>query len=236
MSIFFFIVIVLLAAILQTSTGFGFSIMATPFLLLIFEPKEAIQINLILSLLISLALINKIKKDVDVAVLKRFIISSIPGLFIGILIFTKVNATALKMGLGTIILILTILLICKVRLARSRRRDYLVGGLSGAFTTGIGMPGPPLLLYFTGTDTEKEKLRATTLMFYLYIYSASLLIQVVFAGTTKTVWVSSGMALPLIFLGLYMGQRLFTMIPQRIFQLLMYGILVVTALMLLFSS
>lgn len=98
------------------------------------------------------------------------------------------------------------------------------------------MPGPPLLLYFTGTDTEKEKLRATTLMFYLYIYSASLLIQVVFAGTTKTVWVSSGMALPLIFLGLYMGQRLFTMIPQRIFQLLMYGILVVTALMLLFSS
>lgn len=127
MSIFFFIVFVLLAAILQTSTGFGFSIMATPFLLLIFEPKEAIQINLILSLLISLALINKIKKDVDVAVLKRFIISSIPGLFIGILIFTKVNATALKIGLGTIILILTILLICKVRLARSRRRDYLVG-------------------------------------------------------------------------------------------------------------
>src|SRR5690625_6271974 len=55
--IILFIVIILLASILQTSTGFGFSIMATPFLLLMFEAREAIQINLILSLVISCALI-----------------------------------------------------------------------------------------------------------------------------------------------------------------------------------
>jgi len=60
MTAFIFVTIILLASILQTSTGFGFSIMATPFLLMIFEPREAIQINLILSLVISTALIAKI--------------------------------------------------------------------------------------------------------------------------------------------------------------------------------
>ena len=50
MNIVFFSFIILIAAILQTSTGFGFSIFATPFLLLLFTPNEAIQINLIFDL------------------------------------------------------------------------------------------------------------------------------------------------------------------------------------------
>ncbi len=50
MEIIAFIIIILVASVLQTSTGFGFSILATPFLLLLFKPIEAIQINLILSL------------------------------------------------------------------------------------------------------------------------------------------------------------------------------------------
>lgn len=61
---FAFICIILAASILQTSTGFGFSIMATPFLLLLFLPQEAIQINILLSLLISISLIWKIRTDI----------------------------------------------------------------------------------------------------------------------------------------------------------------------------
>ncbi len=68
-SLLVFIVIILIASILQTSTGFGFSIMATPFLLFLFEPREAIQINLALSLVISAVLIRKISQDVDLGVL-----------------------------------------------------------------------------------------------------------------------------------------------------------------------
>ena len=74
MTIFIFTSIILFASILQTSTGFGFSIMATPFLLMIFNPMEAIQINLVLSLVISSALIAKIRKDVDTDLLKKLII------------------------------------------------------------------------------------------------------------------------------------------------------------------
>lgn len=64
MEIIFFIVIILGASVLQTSTGFGFSILATPFLLLLFSVTDAIQFNLILSLVISGALIFKIRSDI----------------------------------------------------------------------------------------------------------------------------------------------------------------------------
>ncbi|MGY0693383.1 sulfite exporter TauE/SafE family protein [Virgibacillus sp. FSP13] len=235
-TIILFSVIILFAAILQTSTGFGFSIMATPFLLLLFEPREAIQINLILSLVISCALIWKIRKDIDTGILKRFILGGIIGLPIGITIFLTMDMTWLKLGISVIILLLTILLILHFRIGQTSQRDFTIGALSGAFTTSIGMPGPPILLYFSGTETTKEKLRGTTLAFYLFIYSVSLLIQVTFAGTTKVIWQSSLIALPLVIIGLFLGQLLFKRINQQVFQTITYVLLLFTGIYLLIQQ
>ncbi|WP_068676067.1 sulfite exporter TauE/SafE family protein [Oceanobacillus sp. Castelsardo] len=236
MEVIVFIIIILIASVLQTSTGFGFSILATPFLLLIFEPTEAIQINLILSLVISCALIMKIKKDIDYGILKRLVIGSVVGLPVGMTIFLSMDVNRLKFVIGLIITVLTIILILKFRIKQNKKKDLVAGGLSGSLTTSIGMPGPPLLLYFSGTDTQKEKLRGTTLAFYLFIYFASLIIQVVFAGTNTTIWVSSVWALPLVFAGMYLGQLLFKRINQHIFRIFTYIILWFTGMYLLIES
>ncbi|MGP4039140.1 sulfite exporter TauE/SafE family protein [Gracilibacillus sp. D59] len=231
-----FFLIIIVASILQTSTGFGFSILATPFLLLVFEPREAIQINLLLSLVISGALITKILKDIDFKILRRLLLGSVIGLPVGIFTFLLIDIIKLKLGISIIILILTIMLILRFRIKQNKRRDLIVGGLSGSLTTSIGMPGPPLLLYFSGTDTQKEKLRGTTLSFYLFIYLVSLIIQVIFAGTSKTVWLSSGIALPLVLIGLYLGQILFKWINQNVFRIFTYIILLFTGIYLLMES
>ncbi|WP_342387549.1 sulfite exporter TauE/SafE family protein [Salinicoccus bachuensis] len=236
MEVAVFIIIILVASTLQTSTGFGFSILATPFLLLIFEPAEAIQINLVLSLVISTALIRRIRKDIDYGVLKRFIIGSSVGMFVGIIIFLMVDIDGLKRVIGIVILALTLLLIFKFRIDRNRGRDFFAGGIAGSLTTSIGMPGPPLLLYFSGTDSLKEKVRGTTLAFYLFIYTVSLIIQIVFAGTGQTVWIASLWGLPLVFMGLFVGQMLFRYINQKGFRIFTYVILVVTGIYLLMDS
>lgn len=236
MEIVLFIAIILGASVLQTSTGFGFSILATPFLLLLFNVAEAIQINLILSLVISGALIFKIRSDIDMAVLKRLIAGSIAGMPVGIAIFLSADLEKLKLAISLIILLLTVLLIFSLRIEQTKRRDAFFGGLSGSLTTSIGMPGPPLLLYFSGTNTTKEKLRGTTLAFYLFIYSISLMLQIIFSGTSKTIWIASGLAIPLVLAGLYLGQLLFKRIDQRTFRFVTYGILLFTGLFLLFDN
>ncbi|SMB87810.1 Uncharacterized membrane protein YfcA [Desulfonispora thiosulfatigenes DSM 11270] len=231
-----FFSIVLIASILQTSTGFGFSIMATPFLLLLFMPKEAIQVNLILSIFISVALITTIKNDIDFEILKRFIIGSSFGIPFGIIFFLFLDMNTLKLGVSIIILILTVLLIRNFRINQTDKRDFAVGAISGTLTAAIGMPGPPVLLYFSGTETEKEKLRATTLAFYIFVYSASLVIQIIFAKTSKTVWISSTYAIPVVIMGLYLGQLLFKKINQETFRIFTYFILLSTGSYLLFES
>jgi len=236
MQITLFFIIVLIASILQTSTGFGFSILATPFLLLLFEPAYAIQINLVLSFFISLALITTIRKDVRFDMITRLVIGSLIGLPIGIGIFLYLNTFLLKVVVGMIILMLTILLILQYRIHQHERKDIFVGGISGLLTTSIGMPGPPLLLYFAGAKMDKETIRGTTLAFYLFIYIASLIFQITFAGTGIIVWKSVLYALPIVVIGLILGQKLFIRINQRLFQIFTYILLAFTGLYLLIES
>jgi uncharacterized membrane protein YfcA len=231
-----FISIILVASVLQTSTGFGFSIMATPFLLILYLPYEAIQINIILSLVISVALIWKVRQDIDFILLKRFTLGSNAGVPFGILIFALINIDTFKLSVSILLLLLTLLLIFQFRISATPFRDYIVGGISGLLTTSIGMPGPPLLLYFTGTETKKAKLRATTLAFYLFIYFVSLLTQVFIIGSNKTIWISSLYAVPIVLIGMFLGQKLFKKINQRAFRIFTYILLSCTGIYLFLDS
>ncbi|KOY83039.1 sulfite exporter TauE/SafE family protein [Lysinibacillus macroides] len=232
--LYFFII--LAAAILQTSTGFGFSIMATPFLLLLFLPQEAMQINIILSLVISLSLIWKVRQDIDVALLKKVMIGSVVGAPFGSLLFAFVNVTTFKLLIAILLIGLTILLMKNLSIQQTSGRDYGVGFISGMLTTSIGMAGPPLLLYFASTHRNKETIRAVSIAYYIFIYLISLLSQVTFEGTSKMVWLYSMYALPIVFIGLILGQILFNRLNQKLFRSLIYLLLVAAGLILLIQS
>lgn len=234
--LFLYFFIILAASILQTSTGFGFSVMATPFLLLLFSPQEAMQINIILSLVISFSLIWKVRQDIDVALLKKVMIGSVVGAPFGSLLFALVDVTTFKLLIAILLIGLTILLIKNLSIQQTRSRDYGVGFISGMFTTSIGMAGPPLLLYFASTHRNKETIRAVSLAYYIFIYLISLLSQVIFEGTSKMVWVYSMYALPIVFLGLIFGQMLFTRLNQKLFRILIYVLLIAAGFILLIQT
>lgn len=235
-SLIVLVVIVLVASLLQTSTGFGFSIIGTPFLLVIYPVHTAIQINIILSICLSAFMIIKIRKEVDQTLLFRLMKGSIAGLIIGIFMYLFVDIQFLKMAVGILILSLTVLLIFRFTLNRTKNKDLMTGGLSGLLTTSIGVPGPPLLLYFSGSHVDKVTLRSTTLAYYLFVYFVSLVMQISFGGTSKETWVTSLIAIPPLFAGILLGQILFKWISQKTFRMITYVILIFTGSYLIVTS
>ncbi len=231
-----FFLLILLASVLQTSSGFGFSIMATPFLLMLFSPQEAMQINILLSLVISLALIWQIRSDIDVGLLKKILLGSIVGAPFGSFIFAIVDLTTFKLIIALILIGVTILLMRNFSIQPTKNREYGVGFLSGLLTTSIGMAGPPLLLYFAGTQKNKENTRATSIAYFIFIYAISLLFQLTVEGTNKTVWVNSLYALPLVLIGLVLGQILFKKLNQALFTKMIYMLLLIAGVFLLGQS
>src|SRR5699024_12881072 len=113
MEMVLFLIIILFATVLQTSTGFGFSTLATPLLLFLFGPAEAFQINLILSLVLSLSLIKSIRKYIDYGMLKRYILGSCLGVFIRIAFFILIVIISLKLFVNLVVLMLSMMFIFK---------------------------------------------------------------------------------------------------------------------------
>jgi uncharacterized membrane protein YfcA len=236
MHTFGFIVIVFVAAILQAGTGFGFSIMATPFLLLLFESHAAIQLNIILSLLISLIITFKTRNEVNKESLVRLIKGSLLGILPGLLLFVFLDVRLLKILVSILILASTGLLVAKVTIKPSSLKELITGALSGLLTTSLGMPGPPLLIYFAGTKIKKETLRSTTLAYFVFIYPVSLFLQFSLYSIASVVWRSTLWALPFTFLGIYLGQRVFAKLNQQLFQKIIYVLLCFTGMYLLFTT
>jgi uncharacterized membrane protein YfcA len=181
-------------------------------------------------------MIFKIGKEVDKALLIRLIKGSIMGLVLGVFIYLYIDIQLLKILVGGLILISTVLLILKLTILQTKNRDFLTGGISGLLTSSIGVPGPPLLLYFSGIGTDKAILRSTTLAYYLFVYFISLVMQILFGGTSKEAWISSLFAVPSLFIGILLGQLLFKWISQKIFRLITYIILLFTGGYLLVTS
>lgn len=230
------IVIVLVASILQAGTGFGFSIMATPFLLLLFDAHDAIQLNIILSLLISIIMTFKIRSYVDKEILIRLIKGSLIGILPGILLFIFLDVQPLKILVSILILLSTVLLVAKITVKQTKLRELTTGALSGLLTTSIGMPGPPLLIYFSGANVDKAILRSTTLAYFVFIYLASILLQFPMYSISKGVWLSALWALPFTLLGIYLGQLVFNRLNQQLFQKIIYALLFFTGIYLLLTT
>lgn len=165
---FILVMIVLVASLLQTSTGYGFSIIGTPILLLLYPAHTAIQINMILSLCLSIVMYTRIGKQTDKPLLFRLMKGSGAGLAAGLLVYLYMDMRWISIFVGGLILLLTVLLIGKITVQRTNSRDLATGGISGLLTTSIGVPGPPLLLYFSGTGMDKSILRSTTLVYNLF--------------------------------------------------------------------
>ncbi|WJY28294.1 MULTISPECIES: sulfite exporter TauE/SafE family protein [Sporosarcina] len=230
------LLVVLLASLLQAVTGFGFSILGTPVLLILFPAHMAIQVNIILSICLSALMIKSIHKEMDKTLFVRLLKGSTVGLLVGIFIYLYADIWILKLATGTATLFLTALLLLKWTTSRSAGKDALAGSISGILTTSIGVPGPPLLLYFAGTQMDKSVLRSTTLAFYLVVYTVSLVMQILFGGTQKETWIASAAALPALLGGIVLGQLLFKYLNVAMFQVITYILLAATGISLIFTS
>lgn len=234
-SVFGLIVLVLVASTLQAGTGFGFSIMATPFLLLLFEPHDAIQLNIILSLFISVIMTYKIRSELNKESLIRLIKGSLIGIFPGMLLFIFLDVRTLKILVSILILSSTALLVAKINVKQTNTKELITGALSGLLTTSLGMPGPPLLIYFAGAKVDKSTLRSTALAYFVFIFPISLFLQFSMYSISKVVWISTLWALPFTVMGIYLGQWVFARLNQQLFEKIIYALLFFTGIYLLIT-
>ncbi|HZG55565.1 sulfite exporter TauE/SafE family protein [Paenibacillus sp.] len=230
----FLFLVVALSSALQTGTGFGFSIMTVPLLLLVYGVHEAVLLNNAMSVLLSLLLWYRIRKEIDAGLLKRLLLGGFVAMPAGLLVFAMVPGQRLKLIVGAISILFTVLLALRFRMRQTAAKDRAAGGLSGFLAAAIGIPGPPLLAYASAVGMEKTTLRSTTLAFYLFLYSASFLLQLGLGRAESGWWISAALSVPAMLVGVLLGHLLFARLNQRFFHRVCIAILFATGVQLIY--
>ena len=236
-------IITLLAATLQSATGFGFGLIAVPLFLLILDSREAIQMVMIVILCMSFLDWIKLRGQASIDLLKWLSIGSLIGFPFGIYIYDQMDLPLLKMIIAVVILIFSLHNLMRLfkGLLHENQHSHkhnkwmtiFTGYISGIMSTSLAMPGPAVMLYLVHQKLEKTRIRATILTFFIFSYAGAILLQSLIVGISAPTWCTSLTLAPVGLLGVLAGHHLAGLINQRLFQLVVLSTLILTALVML---
>jgi len=119
---------------------------------------------------------------------------------------------------------------------RSIPNALLAGASSGVTTMVAHAGGPPLALYLLRRGLPKEVYAGTTSLFFTVANAIKLGPWLTLARPTSELWTLMVLCLPVIPLGVWIGWRLHHRLDQRQLYRICYGLLVLTALKLLWDG
>jgi uncharacterized protein len=144
--------VVLAAAFLGGVTGFGYSLVATPLLLLIgFDLPFVVTANLAVACITRISVAYRFRSDARPRRAAGLIAGSVPGLWLGAVVLTTVDDSTIKLGAGLVVMVAAVLLWRAVTAPPPRELPGapvaagFAGGFLGAATSLNGV-APVLLL------------------------------------------------------------------------------------------
>ena len=229
---------------MQGALGFGFTLLAVSFFLLIIQSGDAVQLLIVINLAISLALIGKLWRTVDRALWIRLVAGAFLGFPLGLIAFQNADVDQLKLMVAATVLAYVIWSVLRKRVTR-RASDATprfrtpsavgAGALAGAMTTALGMPGPAIVLYLTAVDVGKDATRSITLTFFAVSYGVSLMLQAATVGVSGGVWVTAAMLVPVAGVGALLGHVLARHISEVLFRRTVLVLMAATVSIMLFD-
>ena len=237
--------VTLVAAAVQGALGFGFTLLAVSFFLLIIQSGDAVQLLIVINLAISLALIGRLWRNVNRALWTRLVIGAFLGFPLGLMAFQNADVDQLKVMVAATLLTFVAWTVLQ-RWSTQHGSDATprfrtpsaigVGALAGGMTTALGMPGPALVLYLTAVGVGKEATRSISLTFFVVSYGVALILQAATVGVSTGVWVTAALLVPVAGVGALLGHVLARRVSETLFRRAVLTLVAATGAYVLFDA
>lgn len=230
-----------IASVVQSATGFAFALIVVPVYLILLGSTDVIQLTVILSVVMSIVHLPKLRSTIPISLLKWLALGSAFGFPIGLYIYSHLDLVMLKIMVAVFILVISLQngwAMWKKRKGTGHHNSVLltiVGTISGVLGACLAMPGPTVMLYLSRTTLSKDQIRATMISFFVFSYVAILILQSVVIGTTKETWMNAAYLVPAALLGVFAGHQVSKKINERLFKGLILIILMLTGIMMLIN-
>ncbi|WP_299851172.1 sulfite exporter TauE/SafE family protein [uncultured Roseovarius sp.] len=224
---------VVVASLVQTSTGMGFAMIAAPLLALVsleFVPGPMLFVNLFLSLFML--------GDGHSYVVRREVVTLFPTILIGTLvgaaILTRIPSDSLAILFAILILLAVAISLFAKAQPLTTRNLSICGMAVGAMGSTSGIPGAPLVIMYQ--NEQLEKTRPTMALVFTFSYITSL-VALTYAGAFNFKLAMDGlMLLPGLLIGFGIGKYTRRYVTRAMGRILMLSIASIGAILLLIKS
>lgn len=179
------IIAIFFGAVAQRTTGMGFALVVSPFLVLLLGPFDGVIMVNLASVVSALIVLATVWRDVDVRAYAWLAAAALVGVVPGAFLAARVDPAALETIVGAVLLVsLTAsLLIARLPITLSGNTPRLVAGfVSGLMNAGAGVGGPAVSAYGILSRWPQRQFAATLQPYFATVGSASVAAKLVIAS------------------------------------------------------
>ena len=229
MNIPLFILIISIAAFIQTSAGFGFAMVALSIISL-FLPMLTGSVIAVLSMLpLTTYIAIKNRSDINWGIFTIPFICSVIATQIGIrLLMVMDNAVLLKL-LGIALIgfsLFSFFSKSALSFRASLPNKVFFGTLSGIFSGLFTMGGPPIAIYMLATSQGKNEYNSTLQLYFLATSLISAATHWFYGNITHEVLSYLGFAYLGVLMGTLFGRKMFQRLSAEKMRKLVYGVMI----------
>lgn len=226
------------AALITGLTGFGFALLGTPFLVLLYPAKTAVVLAILLNSISVTILLVPLRKEVQLAPVGVLTVASLPGLAIGAYLLAIIRDSVLLLLIGGITIIFAIVMM--LGFSRPFKHENWAAAVSG-FISGIlgastGLNGPPVVLFATNQRWPKGPFRANMATYRALLTIPTFLALVPTGLLSTSLVLECAKLLPGLLLGLVLGLHVFHRFTPLGFQRFVLVMLIGVSILTLWSG
>lgn len=199
------LVVMVLAAGVQSVIGFGLAVTSVPLLALL-DPVLAPVPQLLVALPLSLAMVVRDRRHIDLAGVGWILAGRVPGAAIGFVMLVTFAARGLAIVIALFVLAIALVMASGVAIPRTPRTQFAAGTVSGIGGLVASIGGPPVALLYQ--DTRGGMLRSSLAAVFSIGIVVSIVLRII-AG--RLLWAEVLVALtylPAVWVGFVLAGRL----------------------------
>ena len=233
-SLAYCIIAVLAGAYLKGYTGFGASMFWMTSLSFVLPPLQIVPMVLMFEVVTSIALLPEIWKDVRWRSIGLLVLGTWAATPIGIYALASLPPTPIRIALALVVFVAAILILRGFALKREPTQPATVGvGLAAGVLNGsMGIVGPPVILFYFSSPIGVVAGRASIITYFIGTDSVGTAMFAAQGLIDTSVYWRTAAFLPILFAGVYIGNRGFVKTDPEIFKKIALFILVALSILL----
>lgn len=211
--------IILFASFTQSLAGFGSALIAMPLLANLLGLQIAAPLVAMVVLVLEVVLLIRYRQALNMRVVWKLIVSSLVGIPLGILFFSRIEESIMLSILGFVIIAYALYALINFRLPELQHPiwafvfGFFAGLLGGAYNTA----GPPVIIFGNSRRWEPAEFKANLQGFFLATSLWILASHAIRGNITADIWTLFLPSILAIALGVWAGLMLDQRIDSRPF-------------------